>query len=33
MGDDGKPYYRPKNFETLNNCKILKGIFSVEVHN
>lgn len=33
MGDEYKPYYRPKNFETLNSCKILKGMFSVVVNN
>lgn len=27
MGDD-EPYYRPKDFETLNNCRVLKGMFS-----
>jgi hypothetical protein len=26
--DDGKPFYRPKDFETLNNCRVLKGMFS-----
>ncbi|RNA03061.1 SMG8 [Brachionus plicatilis] len=33
MGDDQKPYYRPKNFETLNSCKILKSMFSVVANN
>ncbi len=27
MGDEG-PYYRPKDFETLNNCRVLKGMFT-----
>jgi hypothetical protein len=26
--DDGKPFYRPKDFETLNNCRVLRGMFS-----
>ena len=29
MGDDLKPYYRPTDFETLNNCRVLKGMFSI----
>lgn len=29
MGDKEKPYYRPKDFETLNNCRVLKGMFSI----
>ncbi|CAF0716244.1 unnamed protein product [Brachionus calyciflorus] len=33
MSEEGKPFYRPKNFETLNNCKILKGMFSTVVNN
>lgn len=31
--DEKKPFYRPKNFETLNSCKLLKGMFSVVVNN
>ena len=27
MGDNEKPFYRPKDFETLNNCRVLKGLF------
>ena len=27
VNDDGKPYSRPKDFETLKNCKVLKGMF------
>lgn len=32
MGDNEKPYYRPKDFETLNNCRVLKGMFSVTLN-
>ena len=28
VNDEGKPYSRPKDFETLKNCKVLKGMFS-----
>jgi hypothetical protein len=28
MNDNGKPYYKPKDFETLRNSLILKGTFS-----
>lgn len=31
MGDDEKPYSRPTDFETLNNCKVLKGMFSASL--
>lgn len=31
MGDDGKPYSRPTDFETLNCCKVPKGMFSVSL--
>ncbi len=33
MGDKGQPFYRPKDFETLNHCRILKGTFSVVLNN
>ncbi len=33
MGDNHVPYYRPKDFETLNNCRVLKGTFSVVLNN
>jgi len=33
MGDNEKPFYRPKDFETLNNCRVLKGIFSAVLSN
>ena len=29
MGEDMRPYYRPADFETLNNCRVLKGMFSI----
>jgi hypothetical protein len=29
MGDDLKPFYRPTDFETLNSCKVLKGMFAI----
>jgi hypothetical protein len=32
MGDDGKPFSRPTDFETLNNCKVLKGLFSIAIN-
>lgn len=32
MSDEDKPYYRPKDFETLNNCRILKGMFSAVIN-
>ena len=31
MNDNGKPYYKPKDFETLRQTLILKGIFSAEM--
>lgn len=33
MAEDAKPFYRPKDFETLNNCRVLKGMFSTVVNN
>lgn len=33
MNDSGEPFYRPKDFETLKNCRVLKGMFSAVVVN
>ncbi len=33
MSDSGQPYYRPKDFETLKNSRVLKGMFSAVVLN
>lgn len=33
MNDSGQPYYRPKDFETLKSCRILKGMFQAVLVN
>ena len=31
MNDNGKPYFKPKDFETLRQSLLLKGMFSASI--